>query len=90
MKIAPQQKVLLKRIVEETLYLEGDRKLQTIAPLKLSIFNGSHRRSVISMANKGLVTLTTHEGEEATVATERGYIATFVRDGVAMITRGEA
>lgn len=90
MKIAPQQKMILKRIVEDTLHLEGQRKLQVKQPLHLSVFNVSGQRSVHSLVTKGLAVLTTHEGADAVVATERGYIATFVRNGVAMITRGEA
>ncbi len=90
MKIAPTQKMILKRIVEATLHLEGEHKLQTKQPFVLSVFNGSQKRSVASLATKGMVTLTTHEGEDAVVATQRGYTATFVPNGLAMISRGQA
>lgn len=89
LKVSPPQKIILKKILETTMHLEGDNFGAIKHPMAMSAFNGCQRAAIKSLASKSLVALSQQDGEDVVEATELGYTATFVRSGVAKINRGQ-
>tara|TARA_B100000700_G_scaffold311500_2_gene393722 strand:+ start:160409 stop:160717 length:309 start_codon:yes stop_codon:yes gene_type:complete len=87
-KLSPPQRRLLKQIVEETLHLEGDQLSQPKAAMALADFGGCDRVAIESLAKKQMVVITQHEDGAMVEATNFGFTATFVQNGMAKINNG--